>query len=60
MVKQKAASEVDDSMIEVAIAAITLTTDLPEAHPPMVRKRDIYHDPVVFQELDEDVFMVRS
>lgn len=43
-------------MVEEAIAALALPTELPDPHPPMLRKRDLYHDPSVFRELDEDVF----
>jgi len=37
-----------------------LPSELPDAHAPRGRKRDLYHDPDVFKELDEDVFQVRS
>ncbi len=33
-------------------------TELPDPHPPSGRKRDLYYDPAVFKELDEDVFKV--
>jgi len=35
-----------------------LPTELPDAHAPRGRKRDLYHSPDVFKELDEDVFQV--
>lgn len=47
-----------EEVLEEAMAAIALPTELPDPHPPMLRKRDLYHDPSVFQELDEDVFKV--
>ncbi|KAK2156530.1 hypothetical protein LSH36_211g04058 [Paralvinella palmiformis] len=50
-------SEESDSL-ETALAAITLPTELPDPHPPKCRKRDLYTDPSVFKELDEDVFKV--
>ena len=40
------------------MAAIELNTERPDPHPPNIRKRDLYIDPSVFQELDEDVFKV--
>lgn len=47
-------------MVEEVIAALALPTELPDPHPPMLRKRDLYHDPSVFRELDEDVFKACS
>lgn len=44
--------------LEEAMAAISLPTELPDPHPPACRKRDLYYDPSVFKELDEDVFKV--
>jgi len=35
-----------------------LPTELPDPHAPRGRKRDLYHTPDVFKELDEDVFQV--
>ena len=57
---QKNAPEIEDQeeFLEVAKAALMLPSELPEAHPPRGRKRDLYHHPDVFKELDEDVFMV--
>ena len=40
------------------MAAIELNTERPDPHPPRIRKRDLYVDPAVFAELDEDVFKV--
>ena len=46
-------------VLEEAMAAISLPPkELPTPHPPSGRKRDLYYDPVVFRELDEDVFKV--
>ena len=46
-------------VLEEAMAAISLPPrELPDPHPPSGRKRDLYYDPVVFRELDEDVFKV--
>ena len=48
-------------VLEEAMAAISLPPkELPTPHPPSGRKRDLYYDPVVFRELDEDVFKVRT
>jgi len=47
-----------EEMIEEAIAAISIPSELPDPHPPHIRKRDLYTDPAVFTELDEDVFKV--
>jgi len=57
---QRNAPEIEDQeeFLEVAKAALLLPTELPEAHPPRGRKRDLYHSPEVFKELDEDVFQV--
>ena len=54
------APEIEDQeeFIEVAKAALMLPTELPDPHAPRGRKRDLYHDPSVFKELDEDVFQV--
>ena len=45
-------------LLEEAMAAIELNTERPDPHPPRIRKRDLYVDPQVFAELDEDVFKV--
>jgi len=57
---QRNAPEIEDheEVLEVAKAALMLPSELPDAHAPLGRKRDIYHDPSVFKELDEDVFQV--
>ena len=57
---QKNTPEIEDQeeFLEVAKAALMLPTELPEAHAPHGRKRDLYHNPDVFKELDEDVFQV--
>jgi len=51
--------EDQEEFIEVAKAALMLPTELPEAHAPRGRKRDLYYEPSVFEELDKDVFEVR-
>jgi len=58
---QKNAPEIEDQeeFLKVAKEVLTLPTELPEPHAPQGRKRDIYHDPDVFKELDEDVFQVQ-
>ena len=57
---QQNAPEIEDQeeFLEIAKAAIMLPAELPEAHPPRGRKRDLYHDPSVFNELDDDVVKV--
>lgn len=56
----KNAPDIEDQeeFFEVAKAALMLPSELPDAHAPRGRKRDLYHDPDVFKELDEDVFQV--
>jgi len=49
-----------DEIIEEAIAAISMPTEMPDPHAPTIRKRDLYTDPIVFKELDEDVFKVKQ
>ena len=44
--------------LNAAMAAISLPTELPPPHAPRCRKRDLYTDPSVFAELDEDVIRV--
>ena len=46
--------------LEEAIASLTLPTDLPVPHPLPIRKRDLYTDPSVFEELDNDVIHVST
>ena len=57
---QQNAPEIEnqEEFLEVARAALMLPTELPEPHAPRGRKRDLYHDPSVFDELDNDVVMV--
>ncbi|ESO03432.1 hypothetical protein HELRODRAFT_192035 [Helobdella robusta] len=50
--------EQNPELIEEAMAAIELNTERPDPHAPRIRKRDLYIDPSVFVELDEDVFKV--
>jgi len=45
-------------MLEEVIAAIGAPAELPKPHAPSIRKRDLYNDPTVFKELDENVFKV--
>ena len=53
--------EVDPEVaLAEAMAAISLPTELPPPHAPACRKRDLYYDASVFQELDEDVFKVSA
>ena len=41
------------------MAALSLyASELPPPHPPTCRKRDLYEDPIVFDELDKDVIRV--
>ena len=44
--------------LSAAMAAISMPTELPAPHPPRCRKRDLYTDPSIFAELDEDVIRV--
>jgi hypothetical protein len=57
-VREGEGGEETDEMLEEAMAAISIPTELPDPHAPKIRKRDLYTDPVVFKELDEDVFKV--
>ena len=41
-------------------AAVVGRTELPVPHPPRCRKRDLYTDPIVFKDLDEEVFKVSN
>jgi hypothetical protein len=50
--------EVQEDFIDALKETWKLPAELPEAHAPRGRKRDLYHDPSVFTELDEDVFAV--
>lgn len=42
-----------------AFTSMSVPSRLPPPHPPRGRKRDLYYDPIVFAELDQEVFMVR-
>lgn len=53
-----AESDAGQEFIDGVISVITLPADIPDPHPPQLRKRDLYHDPSVFEELDADVFQV--
>lgn len=50
-------SENSEELVET-FSAMTLPAKIPEAHAPRIRKRDLYHDPIVFNELDKYVFKV--
>ncbi len=64
--KENGEGELDESIdsaveLEAAMAALSLPSkELPPPHPPTCRKRDLYLDPSVFEELDEHVFKVRG
>ena len=42
------------------MANLSLPTDIPPPHAPPIRKRDLYTDTSVFDELDRDVIKVRA
>lgn len=49
----------EPEQIEEALEALEITTtELPPPHPPSCRKKDIYTDVSVFNELDEQVIKV--
>ena len=37
---------------------MSFPAEIPAAHAPRIRKRDLYHDASVFNDLDEYVFQV--
>jgi len=55
--KQHTGEEVED--IAEAIAELSIVPkELPPPHPPRGRKRDLYYDPSVFEELDNEVIRI--
>ncbi|ESN91148.1 hypothetical protein HELRODRAFT_194540 [Helobdella robusta] len=51
-------NEDDEQMFSDALSVMTLPSEIPGPHPPRYRKRDLYKDPSVFADLDEEVFKV--
>lgn len=53
-------SAVEDYILQEALAPVATLDELPPPHPPSCKKKELYADASVFDELDEYVFGVSA